>query len=146
MFNFTIDYTKTRKAVEKFIWNYENMKFKLEETKSLSVTASFIMINPNKNAAPTSPVENNVIHSMEVEEKLMLLLSMIEKAFNRLTNDERKYLTYKHFSNIELTDEEIRDKMLLGYKAFSNLKRKTFIRFALSLGIEVYAKPTKAKN
>lgn len=146
MFNFIIDYAKTRKAVEEFLFNYENMKLKLEESKLLSVSASFVMINPNKNSNPVNMLENKVIYSMEIEEKLMLLIATIEKAFNRLNTDERKYLTYKYFSNVILNDEEIRDKMLLGYKMFTNLKRKAFIRFALALGIEVYTDKKKVKN
>lgn len=145
MFNFIIDYPKTRKAVEFFVWNYENMKFKLEESKALTVSASFIMMNPNKNNGRKSTIENSVIYSMEVEEKLMVLLEKIEKAFNRLSTEERQYLGLRYFSNLNLNDEEIRDKMLCGYRHFTDVKRKAITRFALSLGIEVYEEPRKNK-
>ncbi len=88
MFDFIIDYPKTRKAVEFFMWNYENMKFKLEESKLFNISESFIMSNPNKNNTKNSPVENSVIYFVEVEEELMALLSTIEKSFNRLSLEE----------------------------------------------------------
>lgn len=136
MFDFIIDYPKTRKAVEFFMWNYENMKFKLEESKLFNISESFIMSNPNKNNTKNSPVENSVIYFVEVEEELMALLSTIEKSFNRLSLEEWQYIGMKYFNDKKLNDEEIRDKMLCGYRWFTELKRKSITRFALSLGIE----------
>lgn len=145
MFNFIIDYPKTRKAVDYFMWNYENMKFKLEESKLLSISTSFIMSNPSKNGVKKSALENSVVYSMEVEEKLMDLLSTIEKAFNRLSLEERQFLGLKYFNDTKLNDEEIRNKMLCGYRHFTDMKKKATTRFALSLGIEVYSEVKKSK-
>lgn len=146
MFNFTIDYPKTRKAVENFVWNYENMKYKLDESKTLGISASFIMVNPNKQVNRKSSIENSVIYSIEIEEKLMNLLELIEKSFNRLSTEERQYLGLRYFSNLILNDEEIRDKMRCGYRNFTDIKRKAIIRFALALGIEVYVDVKKIKK
>jgi len=137
-FNIEINYSQTRIAVEKFMENYENWKIKIEESKLPVLNSGCTLeFSGGSRGYVKSRLETQVIQSIEWQEKLANLTEAVMNAFNRLEERERRYLAYKFFDTVRLSDDEIEERMMLSRHSYIKLKKQAYTRFALALNIEV---------
>ena len=141
--NLKINYNRTRRAVERFIEDYNYLKFRLEESDIPCITQRWNLEMPvQKGNRASDLIEKHVIKNIENEQKISEMTELIVMAFNRLSEPERKYLGLKFFTEKYdiSSDEDIMYKMAMGYRVYTNTKRSAYKKFAIALRLEVYEK------
>ena len=134
----TINYKKTKLAVQQVMKVYKLLTLRLEESKIPKVTGKYGLTFGGNTNSKKSNVESMVIKTIVLEQKVEEYLTRIVNAFNKLEDDERKYLYYKFFDPNNPTDEQIIQNFNRYEYGFRTLKREAYIKFAIIMCVEVY--------
>lgn len=134
----TINYKKTKYAVQQVMKGYRILVLRLEESKTPKITGRYGLTFGGNTNSRKSNVETMVIKNIILENKIEEFLTRIVNAFNKLEDDERKYLYYKFFDPVCPTDEQIMQHFNRYEYGFRLLKKESYIKFAIIMGIEVY--------
>ena len=134
----TINYKKTKNAVQQVIKIYKLLTLRLEETKVPMITGKYGLTFGGNTNSRKSNVESMVIRTIILENKIEEYLTRIVNAFNKLEDDERKYLYYKFFDPSTPTDEQIIQHFNRYDYGFRLLKKEAYIKFAIIMCVEVY--------
>ena len=134
----TINYKKTKLAVQQVMKVYKLLTLRLEESKTPKVTGKYGLTFGGNTNSKKSNVESMVIKTIVLEQKVEEYLTRIVNAFNKLEDDERKYLYYKFFDPNNPTDEQIIQNFNRYEYGFRTLKREAYIKFAIIMCVEVY--------
>lgn len=94
-----INYKKTKFAVQQVMKVYKLLTLRLEESKVPKVTGRYGLTFGGNTNSKKSNVESMVIRTIILENKIEEYLTRIVNAFNKLEDDERKYLYYKFFES-----------------------------------------------
>ena len=133
-----INYKKTKSAVQQVMKVYRLLSLRLEESKCPKMTGKYVLSFGCNTNSKKSNVESMVIKTIILENKIDEYLTRIVNAFNKLDDDERRYLYYKFFDPSNPTDEQIMqhfNRYEFGYRA---LKKDAYIKFAIIMCVEVY--------
>ena len=133
-----IDYRKTKNAVQQVMQVYKLLTLRLEESKCPKITGKYGLSFGGNTNSRKSNVEGMVMKTIVLENKIDEYLTRIVNAFNKLEDDERRYLYYKFFDPSNPTDEQIMqhfNRYEFGYRA---LKKDAYIKFAIIMCVEVY--------
>ena len=133
-----INYKKTKSAVQQVMKVYRLLSLRLEESKCPKMTGKYGLSFGGNTNSKKSNVESMVIKTIILENKIDEYLTRIVNAFNKLDDDERRYLYYKFFDPSNPTDEQIMqhfNRYEFGYRA---LKKDAYIKFAIIMCVEVY--------
>ena len=133
-----INYKKTKFAVQQVMKTYKLLVLRLEESKVPKVTGKYGLTFGGNTNSRKSSVENMVIRNIILENKIEEYLTRIVNAFNKLEDDERKYLYYKFFDPSTPTDEQIIQHFNRYDHGFRALKKDAYIKFAVIMQVEVY--------
>lgn len=133
-----IDYKKTKNAVQQVMKVYKLLTLRLEETKIPKVTGKYGLTFSGNTNSRKSNVESVVIRTIILENKIEEYLTRIVNAFNKLEDDERKYLYYKFFDPTNPTDEQIVQHFNRYDWGFRTLKKEAYIKLAIIMCVEVY--------
>lgn len=134
----TINYKKTKNAVQQAMKVYKLLTLRLEEAKIPKITGKYGLTYGGTTNSKKSNVESMVIKKIILENKIEDYLTRIVNAFNKLNDEERKYLYYKFFDPNNPTDEQIIQNFNRYDYGFRTLKKDAYIKFAIIMGIEVY--------
>lgn len=134
----TINYKKTKLAVQQVMKVYKLLTLRLEESKTPKITGKYGLSFGGNTNSRKSNVESMVIKTIVLENKVEEYLTRIVNAFNKLEDDERKYLYYKFFDPNNPTDEQIIQNFNRYEYGFRALKREAYIKFAIIMCVEVY--------
>ena len=130
-----IDYKKTKEEVNKFMETYMLLTYASAEEDLPIITKSFTMTVNARNKDKLEETENGKLFN---EYKYSVMYS-----FNRLSIEERKYLSYRYFNS--RTDETIQNDVGYGYRGFIRLKKGAIQKFAILLDLVGYVDETKEK-
>ena len=133
-----INYKKTKTAVQQVMKVYRLLSLRLEESKCPKVTGKYGLSFGGNTNSRKSNVESIVIKSIILENKLDEYITRIVNAFNKLEDEERKYLYYRFFDPSNPTDEQIMQHFNLYENGFRTLKKEAYIKFAIIMSVEVY--------
>ena len=133
-----INYKKTKFAVQQVMKVYKLLTLRLEESKVPKVTGRYGLTFGGNTNSKKSNVESMVIRTIILENKIEEYLTRIVNAFNKLEDDERKYLYYKFFDPNKPTDEQIIQNFNRYEYGFRALKKEAYIKFAIIMCVEVY--------
>lgn len=133
-----INYKKTKFAVQQVMKAYKLLTLRLEESKIPKVTGRYGLTFGGNTNSKKSNVESMVIRTIILENKVEEYLTRIVNAFNKLEDDERKYLYYKFFDPNKPTDEQIIQNFNRYEYGFRTLKKEAYIKFAIIMCVEVY--------
>ena len=103
----TINYKKTKNAVLQAMKVYKLLTLRLEESKVPKITGKYGLSFGGTTNSKKSNVESMVIKTIILENKIEEYLTRIVNAFNKLDDEERRYLYYKFFDPNNPTDEQI---------------------------------------
>jgi len=134
----TINYKKTKNAVLQAMKVYKLLTLRLEESKVPKITGKYGLSFGGTTNSKKSNVESMVIKTIILENKIEEYLTRIVNAFNKLDDEERRYLYYKFFDPNNPTDEQIIQNFNRYDYGFRALKREAYIKFAIIMCIEVY--------
>lgn len=134
----TINYKKTKLAVQQAMKVYKLLTLRLEESKVPKITGKYGLTFGGTTNSKKSNVESMVIKTIILENKIEEYLTRIVNAFNKLDDEERRYLYYKFFDPNNPTDEQIIQNFNRYDYGFRALKREAYIKFAVIMCIEVY--------
>jgi len=134
----TINYKKTKNAVQQAMKVYKLLTLRLEESKVPKITGKYGLSFGGTTNSKKSNVESMVIKTIILENKIEEYLTRIVNAFNKLDDEERRYLYYKFFDPNNPTDEQIIQNFNRYDYGFRALKREAYIKFAIIMCIEVY--------
>lgn len=134
----TINYKKTKNAVLQAMKVYKLLTLRLEESKVPKITGKYGLSFGGTTNSKKSNVESMVIKTIILENKIEEYLTRIVNAFNKLDDEERRYLYYKFFDPNNPTDEQIIQNFNRYDYGFRTLKREAYIKFAIIMCIEVY--------
>lgn len=134
----TINYKKTKLAVQQVMKVYKLLQLRLEESKCPKITGKYGLTFGGNTNSKKSNVESMVIKKIILENQIEEYITRIVNAFNKLEDDERKYLYYKFFDPSNPTDEQVMANFNRYEFGFRALKRDAYIKFAIILQIEVY--------
>ena len=133
-----IDYRKTKNAVQQVMQVYKLLTLRLEESKCPKITGKYGLSFGGNTNSRKSNVEGMVMKTIVLENKIDEYLTRIVNAFNKLEDDERRYLYYKFFDPSNPTDEQIIQHFNRYEYGFRTLKKQAYIKFALIMCVEVY--------
>lgn len=134
----TINYKKTKTAVQQVMKVYRLLTLRLEESKCPKITGKYGLSFGGNTNSKKSNVESMVIKTIILENKIDEYLTRIVNAFNKLDDDERRYLYYKFFDPSNPTDEQIMQHFNRYEYGFRTLKKDAYIKFAIIMSVEVY--------
>ena len=135
----TINYKKTKNAVLQAMKVYKLLTLRLEESKVPKITGKYGLSFGGTTNSKKSNVESMVIKTIILENKIEEYLTRIVNAFNKLDDEERRYLYYKFFDPNNPTDEQIIQNFNRYEWGFRTLKKEAYIKFAIIMCVEVYA-------
>lgn len=135
-----INYVETKKAVENMFEDYELLKFRFEDAILPKMTTQNMLVYSKPTGRPRSKVESAVETREKLSGQIEGFINDLTKAFNRLLPEEREFLKLKFFSSIKLSDVDIMYKLNISKYAFAILKKASYKKLALAMGIEVYDK------
>ncbi len=133
-----INYKKTKTAVHQVMKVYELLTLRLEESKCPKITGKYGLSFGGNTNSRKSNVESTVIKNIILENKADEYLTRIVNAFNKLDDDERRYLYYRFFDPSNPTDEQIMQHFNRYENGFRALKKDAYIKFAIIMCVEVY--------
>lgn len=133
-----INYKKTKTAVQQVMKVYRLLTLRLEESKCPKITGKYGLSFGGNTNSKKSNVESMVIKKIILENKIDEYLTRIVNAFNKLDDDERRYLYYRFFDPSNPTDEQIMQHFNRYEYGFRTLKKDAYIKFAIIMCVEVY--------
>ncbi len=133
-----INYKKTKFAVQQVMKVYKLLTLRLEENKCPKMTGKYGLSFGGNTNSRKSNVETMVIKNIILENKIDEYVTRIVNAFNKMEDEERRYLYYKFFDPSNPTDEQIMQHFNRYEFGFRVLKREAYIKFAIIMCIEVY--------
>ena len=133
-----INYKKTKTAVHQVMKVYDLLTLRLEESKCPKITGKYGLSFGGNTNSRKSNVESMVIKNIILENKIDEYLTRIVNAFNKLDDDERRYLYYRFFDPSNPTDEQIMQHFNRYEYGFRALKKDAYIKFAIIMCVEVY--------
>lgn len=136
----SVNYVETKNSVKNMMNLYKLLLLRLEENQLPRMTAKYGLSFGGKTSVKNtrSSVESYVIKKIILEGKIEEYITKIITAFNRLDEDERKYLYLKYLTDMTLSDEQIMPQCHMCLRNFRELKKNAYIKFAMALGVEVY--------
>ena len=137
----SVNYVETKNAVKNIMNLYKLLLLRLEENQLPKMTAKYgLSFGGRASVRNTkSSVESYVIKKIILEGQIEEYVNKIISAFNRLDEDERKYLYLKYLTDMTMSDEQIMPQCHMCLRNFGELKKLAYIKFALALGVEVYS-------
>lgn len=136
----SVNYVETKNSVKNMMNLYKLLLLRLEENQLPRMTAKYgLPFGGSSSVRNTkSKVEDYVIKKIILEGQIEEYVTKIITAFNRLDEDERKYLYLKYLTDMTLSDEQIMPQCHMYLRNFRELKKQAYIKFAMALGVEVY--------
>ena len=136
----SVNYVETKNSVKNIMNLYKLLLLRIEENQLPRMTAKYgLSFGGSGSVRNTkSSVENYVIKKIILEGQIEDYISKIINAFNRLDEDERKYLYLKYLTDMTLSDDQIMPQCHMCLRNFRELKKLAYIKFAMALGVEVY--------
>ena len=134
----SIDYKKTKEEVINVLSVYKLLLLRLEENQLPRMTAKYGLTFGGGSGKNSSKVEGYVLKKIILEEKLEAYINKIVYAYNKLEDDERKYIYLKYFSENKMSDEQIMPQCHRYERGFRALKKVAHMKLAIILGVEVY--------
>lgn len=137
----SVNYVETKNAVKNIMNLYKLLLLRLQENQLPRMTAKYgLSFGGGCSVRDTkSSVESYVIKKIILEGKIEEYISKIITAFNRLDEDERKYLYLKYLTDMTMSDDQIMPQCHMCLRSFRELKKLAYIKFAMALGVEVYS-------
>lgn len=136
----SVNYVETKNAVKNMMNLYKLLLLRLEDNQLPRMTAKYgLSFGGGSSVRNTkSSVENYVLKKIILEGQINEYVSKIILAFNKLDEDERKFLYLKYLTDMKMSDEQIMPQCHMCLRNFRELKKLAYIKFAMALGIEVY--------
>jgi ArpU family phage transcriptional regulator len=126
---------KARKQVEEAFEKYRIYLFTLPEEHLPKITPSYSIIPPTKNNQFHSTTEDIAIKHVDFERERDEYLSIIQKAVNKCTEEERSILIKRYLEDEEIFDYQVFNELGLSESVYYKKKKKVLEKLAIILGI-----------
>jgi ArpU family phage transcriptional regulator len=126
---------KARKQVEAAFEKYRIYLFALPEENLPKITPSYSIIPPTKNNQFHSTTEDIAIKRVDFEREQHEYLSIIQKAVNKCTEEERTILIKRYLEEEDIFDYQVYNEIGLSESVFYKKKKKALEKLAIILGI-----------
>jgi ArpU family phage transcriptional regulator len=133
-----IDREKTKEAVEAALEKYRMFLLSFPEEKVPKITASYTLQPPAFTNEFHSPVEDAVIHKVDMEKERERYIDWVRKGINKLNFKEREMIIKRYLEDEEMYDYELYNEMGMSERKFYRLKSRAFYKLAFALKLEVY--------
>lgn len=138
-----IERENTKRAIDKILDKYR-MFLLLESDEFMpQITATYSLIPPSTNKEYKSSTEAAAIRKVDLERARERFIRKVEKAVNRLPQNEREIIVSRYMQREESFDYEVYNNIGLSERTYYRLKARAFYNLAFILGLEVYKEEVK---
>jgi len=133
-----INLEATKEKVEEALETYRLLLLSEPEEKLPKITQTFSIVPPSNTNQFHSSTEDSALTNVANEEFRQRYIETIQKAVNRLNNDERVIIVELYLGKDRKLDKEVYLKLNMSERTYYRVKAKAFYNLAIALRLEVY--------
>ncbi|MDX8288848.1 ArpU family phage packaging/lysis transcriptional regulator [Metabacillus indicus] len=141
-----INTEETKKKVEEALEKYRILLLQAFDEEIPKLTATYSFVPPSNTNQNHSATENLAIKKADHDKYRLNYLSNIQKAVNRLSQQERSIVIRRYMSDEEIYDYEIYNELGMSERKYYRVKARAFYKLAFILKVEVYADHESVMN